>query len=1457
MFTKRSLFVVLSLSTMLLAVGPAWASSPANDAIPDGITLTLTTPPLQIIEDGEGFDRPQLEGFYPSGSPGDPALPSKIYNVALPPDVTWSSVKMEVIGAETVEWPGTYEVAPAPPATTWVDGREIAHWGEHTASIVDGKNAQVYQSDAYFPPSSATLAAASQMRKWRFVRLLFTPLQYHPVSGKLRLVTEVEVRIAFERDTTLDAERLQLELNDTVMDDRAAEMLYNYEQAKGWYRTDIALAETQADYYVIVTTDAIVAQSDTLEDFVAHKQAHGWNVLVVTEGQYDSLIGPIPCQAPCGRAERIRRWLIQNRPVYGIEYVLLIGNPDPDDPDDPSDPVGDVPMKLMYPRPDSEPGTRGDWCYAAATTDYFYADLSGNWDLNGNGDFGEYEDYPAGDKGTDGLGQSGVDFAPDVYVGRIPVYDNVAGWQGTLDGILQKIIDYETSGDLTWRKRTLLPMSFSDDITDGAYMAEAMKSNYLSSGGYIPYTLYEQGTGGCTSSDSIYDSDEDLLHGAVRAHWQKHDYGIVTWWAHGGSIGAGIGYGNCPGGTLLESGDTAALDDKHPAFVYQCSCLNGNPEYFNNLGYALLKKGAIGTVSASRCSGYYKGNFAPNPNLADNAHIGYYFTEQLTSGDSAGHALYDVMGTLGHNGLTDWINPMLFNLYGDPSTSIDSGHPWPPAAPTNLVATTMPESHIHLSWTDNSDNETIFKISRRAEGGVWLPRATVGVNTTVYTDTGLCGTTYEYLVSAYNAYGEAQSSVASAPASELDEYEADDTPAQATEIAVNHSGQDHNFHAAEDKDWVKFTITAGHAYAIRAMPWPWWENGTALELYDTDGTTLLAENTACTIGSRDSCINDWVASATGTYYARARDRFDGGGCTGYDYSLWVFESSAPATWPAAPTDLAAAPLAHDQVSLSWTDNSDNEEGFKIERWGIAGGMGMALWKQVATIGANYTSLIHSGLTCNTTYRYRIRAYNADGDSYPSLAVAVTTGVQDTYEPDNTPAEAQLVVPGGGLFHTFHSAEDEDWGKFYVTGGNVCTVTTSNLGANNDTVLYLYDTDGTTLLAWNYNCPYGDADACIHWVAGSSGWYYARVANLGGEGGCPGYEYKLTVVWAIGDPDWPDTPTNLAATAISHDQIDLSWTDNSDDEEGFKVERWGVSLPPYDLPLWKEIFIVGPDGANYSDTGLACNTNYRYRLRAYNESGDSGYTQVVSATTVSMDGYEDDFETLPWITVNGGAQSRNFHHGSDQDWARFAATASEVYTVTTSNLGAGADTLLQLYDGDGATLLVENNDCVSDSLASCIHNWAAPETDTYYLKVLSRNEGGGCPGYEYDLIIVDSNLGSCLPPAPSNLTATAASPDQSNLSWTASGAGSRAAANGDAEGFVVERRYGSAWMQVAKVGSDVTHYKDTGLYCGLTYEYRVGAYNASGSSDYTAVSVTTTDCPCWLSEIYLPLVLRNF
>lgn len=90
-------------------------------------------------------------------------------------------------------------------------------------------------------------------------------------------------------------------------------------------------------------------------------------------------------------------------------------------------------------------------------------------------------------------------------------------------------------------------------------------------------------------------------------------------------------------------------------------------------------------------------------------------------------------------------------------------------------------------------------------------------------------------------------------------------------------------------------------------------------------------------------------------------------------------------FPAAPTDLTATAMGN-RIELTWQDNSDNEDGFKIERK-ITGGS----FKEVASVPADHHLYFDSGLLHKTSYSYRVRAFNLAGFSDYSNDASATTG----------------------------------------------------------------------------------------------------------------------------------------------------------------------------------------------------------------------------------------------------------------------------------------------------------------------------------------------------------------------------------------------------------------------------------------------------------------------------------
>jgi FtsP/CotA-like multicopper oxidase with cupredoxin domain len=116
-------------------------------------------------------------------------------------------------------------------------------------------------------------------------------------------------------------------------------------------------------------------------------------------------------------------------------------------------------------------------------------------------------------------------------------------------------------------------------------------------------------------------------------------------------------------------------------------------------------------------------------------------------------------------------------------------------------------------------------------------------------------------------------------------------------------------------------------------------------------------------------------------------------------------------------------------------------------------------------------------------------------------------------------------------------------------------------------------------------------------------------------------------------DPPADPSGLTATAVSSWSIDLAWSDNSNDEDGFDIERSldGTNFSFFDT--------VGAGVTSYTDTTAAPLTTYWYRVLAFNGAGSSGYSNVASDTTPDAPAQGTSVQpqsiTVLTVSVGGG------------------------------------------------------------------------------------------------------------------------------------------------------------------------------------------------------------------------------
>jgi hypothetical protein len=350
-------------------------------------------------------------------------------------------------------------------------------------------------------------------------------------------------------------------------------------------------------------------------------------------------------------------------------------------------------------------------------------------------------------------------------------------------------------------------------------------------------------------------------------------------------------------------------------------------------------------------------------------------------------------------------------------------------------------------------------------------------------------------------------------------------------------------------------------------------------------------------------------------------------------------------------------------------------------------------------------------------------------------------------------------------------------------------------------------------------------------------------------------YGVTIVQpdAISTP--PAAPSDLIAAAAGAGQIDLTWTDNADDEAGFKIER------SPDASAWAPLDTVGADVTSYQDTGLEASTTYYYRVYAYNAAGSSAYSNEASATSQAQ-GSEDvasaDYATTYGSVVgtyvathtqddsyqsitevhSGGKPSKRYDR-LEHIWRFDLSGGNHVFNVDAYYDDADADELdtgFAFYsstspEGPWTPLLTvvktEDNDIYQAADLDSV-------SGTIYIRVIDNDRSEGNVSYDtlhVDHMYIDGGAPPTEPPEPatgpdpahgaSNVTTTPA------LSWSA---GARAESH--------DVYFGTSSGLEFQGNQAGTSFSPGELQLNTTYYWRIDEVNSVGTTTGAVWSFTT-------------------
>lgn len=332
-----------------------------------------------------------------------------------------------------------------------------------------------------------------------------------------------------------------------------------------------------------------------------------------------------------------------------------------------------------------------------------------------------------------------------------------------------------------------------------------------------------------------------------------------------------------------------------------------------------------------------------------------------------------------------------------------------------------------------------------------------------------------------------------------------------------------------------------------------------------------------------------------TSYSFRVKAINGTTSSSYSNTATIATQPTPGTVVTNPTVLAGSVVSSHQINLTWADNSGNETGFCIER-----ATGTGSFAGVGIVGSNITSFSDTALTANTTYSYRVFAFRADGHSGNTNTVSLTTTGQLPAAP------TAMIAKGVNRYRVIMNWNDN---------------------ADNETGFIVEkSTDGTTftqiaLLDMNttyYEEAPGDNQPLTT--------YYYRVRSFNAAGNSA----YSNVATAKTTQDWPLGPTNLSATAVSETQVNLTWTDNASNEDGFIVFRYRSG----DYAM-EDIAHLPANSVSYSDYNLLPNNTYIYQVYVFNDADASGACYSNKDTVTTSVGHEIIcYKTVSNIVVDG-------------------------------------------------------------------------------------------------------------------------------------------------------------------------------------------------------------------------------
>ncbi len=715
-----------------------------------------------------------------------------------------------------------------------------------------------------------------------------------------------------------------------------------------------------------------------------------------------------------------------------------------------------------------------------------------------------------------------------------------------------------------------------------------------------------------------------------------------------------------------------------------------------------------------------------------------------------------------------------------------------PAAPTNLVPTSVSDTEIDLNWSGTAG--VTFAIYRAVGGSATFAPLNTVSGVTTYADTGLtAGQTYAYEVFATNASGQNPTPASTGQTTPLPAIPANITPVQITDVDVylswNASAGATSYTVSRQPfggSYTQLTVSPLNASTLTyhdgaaAAGTTYTYKITAINAvgsqYGTLGvTTLPAIVTGLTANVVDNhhIALGWTAVTGATSYTLQRspngftnwtnvpvvsgtsvtDTVAGGGTYSYRVAAvditgsggWSDVSAPLTTVPDAPTGITATATSDTAVHLTWPLVS-GALNYLVQRSDNGG----STWSDPSGIlASNVTSYSDTGLTELTAYQYQVIASNAVGPSVPSAVASVVTK-------PTAPSDLQTTSVGStevDLAWTDHSngLAGFDVQRSDISGSSWATI-------------------GTTLASVT---SYADTSA-----SAATRYLYRVIADNGSVVSSPTAPFAVLTT--------PAAPANVVATPVGTAQVQLAWN-ASTGASTYTILRSENAGNFHSIA-------TGLASTTYNDNTVSGGITYAYEILAVNATGAGPAGVSNFATTIPI--AQGDFSAVPFTATQVNLA-----------WSLVPGATS--YTIERSTNGVDFTTL------------------TTPALGQMVHSYqdttAQPGTN-YVYRIHGTDSTGDSATTTAEALTVPAAVGG--------LTPSVISDSEIDLSWTADA--------GTVTGYRVLVSTGGAFSPVGSdLGSGVSSLPVTGLANATAYTFEVLALNASGVSGASMTNVVTT------------------